>query len=1296
MEQDDYDDAPTRKRYDGPYTDKHPIPNIQRYREERKEIKRDEEAQNRRAEEDVDSSSPQGQQGTRDKAKGLVKDMFGVGEPEHVPGKVYDSQNRNETDPTQLADSSEHQNQEQKEDNGQHDAPTKQQGQDPPQMDSDDEDNKEEKSAAEVASGISDPTKKRKAMKKHGRQAGGREVTDPVTHLPITIHDLTDKDLKKAPENIEAVGSTPQTSTGFSGATKTQEQLDEEAEENQRGLEGMHKLFPPPEYDAVQTAFDRVFHFAFVVGIGSISILFLFTVIALQVFRSGSEQSRQSEGWTRVLLRIIALVLPATMIGAVIIWGLQGWLSKKVQHIWEDQVWSTARDAEHDQNSSFSTTPESTQWFNMLLASIWPLINPDLFTSLSDTLEDTMQASLPKMVRMVSVEDLGQGSESIRILGVRWLPTGAAAQTVGEDGKLKSPEDQQGKSGDQKQQVQEIQSPEDEEEKDDSDESEKEDNKDLHEGETGDFVNLEIAFAYRARASSRSLKTKANNAHLLMRFYLPGNIAVPVWVELRGIVATARVRIQLGPDPPFLNLMTLTFMGQPKADMSAVPLSKHNLNVMDIPGLSNFVQSSIDAALAEYVAPKSLTLDLKQMLAGDDFKKDTAARGALLVRIRKAYGFKEGDSGIGPLKNGSSDPYCSVSWAKFGKPVMSTRIILSEMEPFWDEYTCILVGPEELNAEELLRVSLWDSDRSTADDELGRVEIPLHELMSSKKTKGQMMDRKDGLEGTKKGQSMPGTLEWSVGYFSKTRVTDKQLAEQDIEPQIRSVDELKRRVTEGTNNKLREAQAHDESRELEQQRSEDYRELEQGLITSSKPPDEYPSGVLSIQIHQITGLELEQVSKSRSKRVGEDDSDNEDEGSDDLPSSYCTIILNHAKIYKTRTKPKSAKPFFNAGTERYVKDWRSAEVIVSVRDSRVHENDPLLGVVYLPLARIFEKKSQVVLSAALAGGLGYGRARISLVWRSLEIKLPKEMIGWDYGTFEIRKTRSTNLPSEYQGLRLRVDSGMTHGKLRSSKDSDEWHPRRGRSALCLAVSKRYCTPIVFEFRKSSLGPDDTPAWAVFWLKDIPDDEEQKLRLPVWSKNVDLKRGRTCVDFDKQGEKPIGEIEVTAKFWKGLSGYHAGLASKSKQQDLKDVMEVLDTVNDTDGRSESEGDEPSKSKSDDDDSSTSSSSSSDSELSEPSDHSEDDRKESKTSLIKAKAKALVNGDKKSDDGSRGAIDAARDYKKNSKQLHRKHRGLMQWKPVRTVDWAKTKMEGAKDGIVDKFNHSEREPGIETEI
>ena len=98
-------------------------------------------------------------------------------------------------------------------------------------------------------------------------------------------------------------------------------------------------------------------------------------------------------------------------------------MSIRIRDTWEEEVWNAARSAE--QEIAKSSTPESTQWLNSLLSSVWSLINPDLFTSLADTLEDVMQASLPKLVRMISVEDLGQGSESIRILGIRVRVFGA-------------------------------------------------------------------------------------------------------------------------------------------------------------------------------------------------------------------------------------------------------------------------------------------------------------------------------------------------------------------------------------------------------------------------------------------------------------------------------------------------------------------------------------------------------------------------------------------------------------------------------------------------------------------------------------------------------------------------------------------------------------------------------------------------------------------------------------------------------------------------------------------------------
>ena len=105
-------------------------------------------------------------------------------------------------------------------------------------------------------------------------------------------------------------------------------------------------------------------------------------------------------------------------------------------------------------------------------------------------------------------------------------------------------------------------------------------------------------------------------------------------------MGVVRVRLQLCPDPPFFSVCTMSFLGQPNVKLSCVPLIKKGPNLMDVPLISSFVQSSIDAALAEYVAPKSLTLNLKDMMMGDDFKKDTVAQGIIVVRIHHAFDFK--------------------------------------------------------------------------------------------------------------------------------------------------------------------------------------------------------------------------------------------------------------------------------------------------------------------------------------------------------------------------------------------------------------------------------------------------------------------------------------------------------------------------------------------------------------------------------------------------------------------------------------------------------------------------------
>ena len=119
--------------------------------------------------------------------------------------------------------------------------------------------------------------------------------------------------------------------------------------------------------------------------------------------------------------------------------------------------------------------------------------------------------SLPAVTRSIcpfrltipSVEDIGQGSEPINILGIKWLPTGAAMNTI--------PKSAAGSMG--------IDPP------DEDDDSAK-----GLQGVDGDFLNLEVAFAYRPQSvvsDKARLQGRSQHAHLLMGFYLPGTLHSP-------------------------------------------------------------------------------------------------------------------------------------------------------------------------------------------------------------------------------------------------------------------------------------------------------------------------------------------------------------------------------------------------------------------------------------------------------------------------------------------------------------------------------------------------------------------------------------------------------------------------------------------------------------------------------------------------------------------------------------------------------------------------------------------------
>lgn len=378
----DFDEHYSPRSHVGPHSGGHPIPTIQGYRQHRKDLN-DRQQQTEGAQEGPeDESRPK-------RAFESVKTIFKGEDDRKGSHEPYSSTNRHYVvPPGQEHQGQQSQKQEQEQEQGQppqgeggvdtHRFDEKSQEDDQqrpqdsrqPQNESKDGDSQEKTATEQVASTV-DPKEKRKAMKKNKRQTGGREVTDPVTHLPIVIHDQTDKDLKSVPENEPEPGEHHTTATGPQGAAKTDEELEMERDMVQRGHNGVQKLFPPPKFADLKDELASAYQSTVRTGLSVIG------VVAALPFLVSSLQGRLIPHWS-TLLTVLGFL--SVTLGTA--WGMGQWISKKVDEIVEDETWDASRREEETMVDSDAELPESVQWLNSLVASIWPLVNPDLFSSL--------------------------------------------------------------------------------------------------------------------------------------------------------------------------------------------------------------------------------------------------------------------------------------------------------------------------------------------------------------------------------------------------------------------------------------------------------------------------------------------------------------------------------------------------------------------------------------------------------------------------------------------------------------------------------------------------------------------------------------------------------------------------------------------------------------------------------------------------------------------------------------------------------------------------------------------------
>lgn len=413
-----------------------------------------------------------------------------------------------------------------------------------------------------------------------------RKVHDPVTERPVIISDGKD-DKSIDPKDLDS-----RYPGGFSNVTvEDRAKWHDEKFVNPKPAQPTSVLlypFPEPVDTRALSKLQKTFHTLSVTVLGVFGVVWLFSAFG--------------RGWLSFFIR--TLVIGGAGVSVAMLVELA---YKKIEKQFEEV--RAGMQKQRGQNFS-PPTPESVEWLNAAVACIWKQMNPEMFVSMLDMVEDIMQSSLPSFVDSVKISDFGLGEHPLRLIALRGLADVMTdpnyprktwiEKNEGPDGTLH--DSQSGKREEDKQRPERENDPET---------VSPEDTEQAKEDEAGDFLNMEVSFCYSAVPGETSSK-RAQNIHMLIEFFLGAfnwvEIPLPVWVQIERIVGTLRLRAQIVSEPPFLRNLTFTLMGVPMVGISAIPMLRVLPNVLDLPLISNFVQTSIAAAANMYVAPKSMTM----------------------------------------------------------------------------------------------------------------------------------------------------------------------------------------------------------------------------------------------------------------------------------------------------------------------------------------------------------------------------------------------------------------------------------------------------------------------------------------------------------------------------------------------------------------------------------------------------------------------------------------------------------------------------------------------------------------
>jgi hypothetical protein len=250
-----------------------------------------------------------------------------------------------------------------------------------------------------------------------------------------------------------------------------------------------------------------------------------------------------------------------------------------------------------------------------------------------------------------------------------------------------------------------------------------------------------------------------------------------------------------------------------------------------------------------------------------------------------------------------------------------------------------------------------------------------------------------------------------------------------------------------------------------------------------------------------------------------------------------------------------------------MRDWRSGIVTVTVRDQSMRQHDPILGVFLLKLSDVLQTSSQVTRWYPLDGGIGFGRIRISLLFRSVETWLPPQQLGWDVGTFEF--TSDKILATGYStNSKLNLRTGGSTGKISRTQcqkteegDGIYWDiaKKDGKHNVRLPVRYRYRSPVIFEFHVADKRKAD--AFAVVWLHQLEDNKDENINIPIWKTDKGMRLTQNYITEENFRDIPdikieeVDRLQFRGRFKAGMDEDHSHFVTDNDSRETQETWEA---------------------------------------------------------------------------------------------------------------------------------------------